>query len=51
MVNTFETLLSYHLQMSYKSKRDLESKFWAANKNMATLHDLMKELKVNLTEL
>ena len=50
MMSPFEALLGYHPQMSYKDNRDLRSKSRTADKNAIALHDLMKELKVNLVE-
>ena len=50
MMSPFETLLGYHPQISYEDNRDLRSKSRVADKNVAALCDLMKELKVNLTE-
>ena len=49
-MNPFKTLLDYHPQISYKDNCDPQSKFRDANKNVAALYDLMKDLKVNLTE-
>ena len=50
IMSLFEALLSYHPQMAYKDNRNPQSKSRAADKNAATLRDLIKELKVNLTE-
>ena len=51
MMNLFEALLGYHLQIFYQNNCFPQFKSWTANKNMAVLRKLMKELKVNLTEL
>ena len=50
MMSPFEILLDYHPQISYEDNRDPRSKPRVADKNVAALYDLMKELKVNLTE-
>ena len=50
MISPFGALLGYHPRMSYKDNRDPRSKSRAADENMAALCELMKELKVNLTE-
>ena len=46
----FEALLGYHPRMSYEDNRDPQSKSRTADENAAALQDLMKELKMNLTE-
>lgn len=51
IISFFEALFGYHLQMSYEDKFNPESKSWVADKNAVALYDLVKELKVNLTEL
>lgn len=51
MISFFKALFGYHPQMFYKDKFNPESKSWVADKNAVALHDLVKELKVNLTEL
>ena len=51
MMSSFEALLGYHPQMSYKNNRDPQPKSWATDKNVAALRELIKELKVNLTKL
>lgn len=50
MIIIFEVLLNYHRKMSYKDNCDLWSKFQAGDKNEAVLHDLIKELTLNLKE-
>ena len=50
MMSLFETLLIYHLQMFYEDNHDLRSKSRVADKNAVALRDLLKELKMNLTE-
>ena len=50
MIRLFEALLTYHPQMSYKDNRDPQSKSRDVDKNATTLRDLIKKLKVNLTE-
>ncbi len=50
MMSLFEALLGRHPQMSYEDNCDPRSKSRTADKNLATLRDLMKGLKVNLTE-
>ena len=50
MMGPFEPLLGHYPQIFHKDNGDPRSKFWAENKNAATLRDLMKELKVNLTK-
>ena len=49
-MSPFVALLHYYQWKSYKDNHDPQSKSWMADKNAAILHDLMKELKVNLTE-
>ena len=51
MMNTFEALLDHHPQISYEDNCDPRSKSWFIDKNATALCDLMKELKVDLTEL
>ena len=51
MISPFDALLGYHLRISYKDNLDPRSKSWSADENLATLRELMKELKVNLIEL
>ena len=51
MMSPFEALLGYHPQISYEDNCDPRSRSQTADKNAATLRDLMKELKVNLVEL
>lgn len=48
MMSLFEALLGYQPQMSYENNCDPQSKSQTANENAAALHDLIKELKVNL---
>ncbi len=50
MMSPFEVLLGYHSRISYEDNRDSRSKSRTADENAAALRDLMKELKVNLTE-
>ena len=50
MINFFEALLGYHLQMSYKDNCALQLKFEMVDENAAILRNLKKELKVNLAE-
>ena len=50
MMSPSKALLGYHPRMSYEDNRDLRSKSRAVDENAAPLRDLMKELKVNLTE-
>lgn len=50
MISPFEALLGYHPRISYEDNRDPRSKSRTAGENAATLRDLIKELKVNLTE-
>lgn len=50
-MSLFEILLSYNPCMSYEDNHDPQSKSWIADKNTTVLHDLIKELKVNLAEL
>ena len=51
MIGSIEVLLGYLPWMSYKNNCDLQSKSRTADENPAKLHNLMKELKTNLTEL
>ena len=51
MMSPFEVLLSYHPQILYEDNHDLRSKSRVADENAVALRDLIKELKVNLTEL
>lgn len=46
----FEALLGYHSRMFYKDNYDTQSKFQTINENAAKLHNLIKKLKVILTE-
>ncbi len=48
MMSLFEVLLGYHLQRSYKDNQDPQSKSRAKDENAAALHELVKELKLNL---
>lgn len=50
MINIFEALLGDDPQMSFNHDRDLRSKSRFPDKNAATVHELMKEFKVNLAE-
>ncbi len=50
MISLFEALLGYHPRMSYKDNCDLRSKSLTIDENAVILRDLMKELKVKLTE-
>lgn len=50
ILSFFEVLLGYHSRISYEDNRNLQSKFWAKDRNVAALPELIKELKVNLAE-
>ena len=50
MMRVFEALLGYHPRMSYKDNCDPRSKPRTIDENSVILRDLMKPLKVNLTE-
>ncbi len=50
MMSSFEALLGYHPRMFYEDNRDPRSKSRTEDRNAAALRNLMKELKVNLTE-
>ena len=50
MMSPFEALLSYHPQMFYEDNHDPRSKSQFVDENAVALRDLMKELKMNLTE-
>ncbi len=50
MMSPFEVLLGYHPWMFYKDNCDPLSKSWTADENAATLRNLIKKLKVYLTE-
>lgn len=50
MISLFKILLGYHLQLSYEDNYDIRSKLQMVEKNTAVLHNLVKELKVNLTK-
>lgn len=47
-MSLFEALFVYHLRMFYKDTYESQSKSQIANKNIAVLRNLMKELKINL---
>ena len=51
MISFLEALLDYYSQIFYKDNCDLQSKLQSTDKNAAILHNLIKELKVNLIEL
>lgn len=48
MMGPFDPLFGYHPRIFYKDNRDPQSKSRVADKNAAVLHDLTKELKLNL---
>ncbi len=50
MMGSFEALLEDHPRLFYKNNRDPRYKSWTVDENAAALRNLMKELKVNLTE-
>ena len=50
IMSLFEALLGYHPWIFYKDNCDPRSKSRTEDENAATLRNLMKELKVNLTE-
>ena len=49
-MGSFERLLGYYPRMFYEDNCDPRSKSRTEDENAATLRDLMKKLKVNLTE-
>ena len=50
MMSPFEALLGYHPQMFYEDNHDPRSKPRVVDENAVALRNLVKELKVNLTE-
>ena len=50
-MSPFEVLLGYHLPIRYEDNHDLQSKSRVVDENAVAICDLIKELKVNLTEL
>ena len=50
MKSLFQALLIYYPRITYNNNYDMRSKSKIVDENIAALHNLMKELKVKLTE-